>query len=203
MALQLWFPQTGLWENFGVSLPDWWNSLLSQLPDPWNILQDIARGIWTSYYRTGQELIRRQLGSQIRGFVDNIQQQLLATGRAIVARSPDPVTGLVNVWNWATEHQRQWESQALLEGTPLFGREVQWDSTNLPIDGGNNQRDGWHFGGLWITMPGSSMGAYTVPQWMLYVLEEVEKDLTAHHNGSLRQGKRKSDATEASKKRRR
>ncbi|WAA14053.1 VP3 [Lyfec polyomavirus MAF12] len=201
MALQLWFPNTGLWQNYGVSLPDWWSSLLSQLPDPYTVLQDIARGIWTSYYRSGQELIRRAIGDQVRGFVGTVQEGLLQTGRALVERTPDPVTGLVNVWNWATEHQRQWETQAMLEGQPIFGRETQWDSQNLPIDGGNNERDGWHFGGQWVTMRGSSLGAYTVPQWMLYVLEEVEKDLT--QNGNVRSRKRKSDSTKTSKKRRR
>lgn len=202
MALQLWFPQTGLWQNYGVSLPDWWSSLLSQLPDPYTILQDIARGIWTSYYRAGQEIVRRTVGNQIRGFVGSVQENLLQTGRAIVERAPDPVTGLINVWNWATEHQRQWETQALLEGQPVFGRETQWESQNLPVDGGNNQRDGWHWGGQWVTMPGSNLGAYTVPQWMLYVLEEVEKDLTAHH-GNMRSRKRQGDPAKTNKKRRR
>ncbi|ARA71319.1 minor capsid protein [Betapolyomavirus vicugnae] len=92
------------------------------------------------------------------------------------------------------------------------------DIANLPIDGYNALSDGVHRFGQWISISGPTGGTehYSFPDWMLYLLEEVETDFTPRvplkrkleeNNGNQRKkrstgAKTSSKTSKTSKKRR-
>nr|WOR08344.1 VP3 [Human polyomavirus 16] len=181
MALQLWLPQAWSWGGAGRGLPDWLINLLREVPSPTEILSDIVTGIWTSYYRAGREIVQRTASRELGALLGRIRQTVISGAERALEAAPDPVQGLVNLVNYAVNYNRQWETRALLEGRPLFESTgvVNYDMQNLPVNGYNDQRGGFHDEGLWVSFSGEqgSTGQYCIPQWLLFVLEELDKEI--------------------------
>lgn len=181
MALQLWLPQAWSWGGAGRGLPDWLINLLREVPSPTEILSDIVTGIWTSYYRAGREIVQRTASRELGALLGRIRQTVMSGAERALEAAPDPVQGLVNLVNYAVNYNRQWETRALLEGRPLFESSgvVNYDMQNLPVNGNNDQRGGFHDEGLWVSFSGEqgNTGQYCIPQWLLFVLEELDKEI--------------------------
>lgn len=209
MALQLWLPQAWPWGGAAGGVPDWLLEVLREVPTPSEILYNIARGIWTSYYRTGRELIQRTATRELASLLSRLRQNIINGANRAIEMAPDPVQGLLNLINQAIAYNRDWETRALLEGRPLFepGGVVMYDTQNLPLSGNNDQRGGFHDEGTWVSFQGEEGNTpqYTIPQWMLFVLEELQKEVNKENKHALSK-KRKWTSTETSqsdKKRRR
>lgn len=209
MALQLWLPQAWPWGGAGGGVPDWLLDLLREVPTPAEILTNIARGIWTSYYRAGREIIQRTASRELAGLLSRLRLNILEGANRALEMTPDPVQGLINLVNQAINYNREWETRALLEGRPLFepGGIVVYDSQNVPVSGNNDQRGGFHDEGVWVSFQGEqgNTSQYSIPQWMLFVLEELQKEVNKVNKNVLYK-KRKwtpSEAPQSHKKRRR
>lgn len=185
MALQLWLPQFP--GDFGIErLPEWLYAAAREAPEVLaNLLRDIATGIWRSYYNTGRALIRRSAAEQLAAALNFLRSRFYQEVRPLLERAQeDPVGQIVDVLNFAREFGRDREAAMLIQGRPIFdlygNRDlVVWDANNLPIEGYSDQASGFHEGGRWITLPGAgTAGENTLPQWMLYVLGELEKEIS-------------------------
>lgn len=205
MALQLWLPQAWPWGGQGGGIPDWLLDLLREVPPPQEIIRNILQGIWTSYYRTGREIVQRRLATEISSILTNVRQRMIEGLVNVAENPPDPVQGLFRLINFAIEHQREWEVQAIAQGRPLFGGLVI-DSSNLPVQGYNNMRGGFHSEGMWVSWAGQqgNTDQYNLPSWILFVLEELEKEVkTPKHALSQKRKWPTSKTAPTSKKRRR
>lgn len=67
-------------------------------------------------------------------------------------------------------------------------RNIVVDVANLPMDGYNTLAEGVHRLGQWIQFSGSDGGTshYSTPMWILYVLQELEKELPKIPRTSLK-----------------
>nr|ADE45442.1 VP2 [Human polyomavirus 6] len=205
MALQLWLPQVWSWGGAGRGLPDWLINMLREVPSPTEILSDIVRGIWTSYYRAGREIIQRTASRELGALLSRVRETVIHGAERALEAAPDPVQGLVNLVNYAVNYNRQWETRALLEGRPLFEGNgvVNYDMQNLPVNGNNDQRGGFHDEGLWVSFSAEqgNTSQYCIPQWLLFVLEELDKEIKEDALSQKRKWTN-SKASQSNKKRR-
>lgn len=175
MALQVWLPQTWPWGNSLRDFPDWVLNLLYEVPSPQDILGGIVRGIATSFYKTGEIIIRRTASGEISQVLGSLGSRLLDMGGGVITQ--DPVRGLIDMVQLALEYRREWEIKALLEGEPIFRPLLTYDGNNIPRDGYNTQGGGFHEQGMWVHMPGeTATGHYVIPSWMLFVLDHLEEE---------------------------
>ena len=185
MALQLWLPQ--LPADLGIErIPEWLYNAARDAPEILaGIIRDLARGLWRSYYFTGRAIIQRTAGEQLQAALQYLRRQLYRELRPLLDRvNQDPVGQIVDVLQAVRDFGREREQAQIAAGQPIFdfwaNREATiWDTNNLPVQGYNDQGSGYHDGGRWINMPGAGpSGDYRVPQWLLYVLEEMEKEVS-------------------------
>lgn len=184
MALQLWLPQLPV--DIGIDrIPEWLYAAAQELPEVLaSILRDIARGIWRSYYNTGRALIRSTAREQLESALSMIRRRFQQDIRPILDRAQeDPVGHIIDVFNLVRDFGREREWRQLAEGRPIFDlygdRDViVWDANSIP-DGYNDQDSGMYFGGRWLSFPGpGAAGEHALPQWILLVLEELQKEVS-------------------------
>nr|QBA83681.1 MAG: VP2 [Porcine polyomavirus] len=181
-------------------IPDWVLHLLPELPSLSDIISGIANGLWTSYYRTGTELIRRTASDELQRLLGDLSTGLRQASEAAqqYIQDADPVNALVRQIE-RVQVQRRVDSARLIQeaetGVLNLGEIVQrvadttrgaagsvgqiaTDLAQLPVDGYNALSGGVQRLGQWISMSGPTGGTlhYSFPHWVLYVLDELQLD---------------------------
>nr|QCD16730.1 VP2 [Porcine polyomavirus] len=192
-GMELAIPTPGDLETGIPGVPDWVLNLVPELPSLSEVVSRIAYGIWTSYYRTGSELIRRAASEEL--------QRLLAFANTLATDSTryaidyvqnsDPVGAIITQIENFQVQQRVTSARLLAEaerGTLNVNSAVQQtvakiqqfvqDVSQLPVDGYNALSSGVSRLGQWISMPGPSGGTdhYSVASWVLFVMDELQND---------------------------
>lgn len=193
-------------------VPDWVLQLLPDLPSLSDVVYHIANGIWTSYYHTGRAVIQRGLSEEFQRLLYDAAEGARQAVASVVDFT-DPVRGIINKIEYLRDFGRSRENQMLLEGRPLnIGRtaertqqiydyvknkieqtlsttsDILYDVGQLPVDGYNALSSGVLHFGQWIEMPGPTgeTGEYVIPDWVLYVLSELEHDAEKIHVSDYR-----------------
>lgn len=210
MALQL-LPPNQL-EHGVPGIPDWILNLVPDVPSLQDIFYRIANGILTSYYHTGRAIVQRTVSEEMQRLLDDLSRGFASTLEAI--GQSDPVSAIVEQVQNMHTYFRHREMLLLEGGDPIpvgqiasragsvassaIGsavdtiRNVVVDVANLPSDGFNALSEGVHRLGQWIQFGGPDGGTihYSTPQWILYVLQELERELPKIPQARL---KRKAD----------
>ncbi|AWB14600.1 VP3 [Mus musculus polyomavirus 3] len=186
-------------------IPDWVLQLVPDLPSLQDIVYRIASGIVSSYYHTGRVIVQRALSEEMQRLLNDLSDGFRYTFETL-GRS-DPVGAMIDQIQSAHRYFRRREQMLLIEGSdPIpFGEiasrageiagnvaetvsNVVVDVANLPRDGYNALSEGIHRLGQWVQYAGSDGGTghYSTPSWILYVLQELERELPKIPRTSLK-----------------
>ncbi|UZU83964.1 viral protein 3 [possum polyomavirus] len=187
MELAVYNPGAG---GFGFpGIPDWvWDWV--PLPNLQDLVYGIARGIWTSYYRSGVIVARRAASVELQKLLSDLKDGFETTLSTI--RTSDPVERLVEGIEAVREENRLEAIRLLRENPPVnlaeLGNTISeaantagsliYNVASSPADGYNALADGVHVIGQWIGIVGPDGGTqhYSVPSWIFHLLDELERD---------------------------